>query len=138
MSEASREVPQLVTPAQADVALAGAGLGQDQAEVAAGLLSARTAISVLVAPAGAGKTHTMAAFARAGPRVHRRPGDRRDLVHERGPGDGHRGPDRDVQHRPGPWLPPGRQHRPADPPGAGMCWCWTRRPRSAPGTWPRC
>ena len=62
---ARREVAQLVTPHAADVALAGAGLGADQAEVAAGLLTARTAISVLVAPAGAGKTHVVAAYARA-------------------------------------------------------------------------
>ena len=65
MAEARREVAQLVTPHAADVALAGAGLGGDQAEVAAGLLTARTAMSVLVAPAGAGKTHVMAAYARA-------------------------------------------------------------------------
>ena len=52
-------------PHAADVALAGADLGADQAEVAAGLLTARTAVSVLVAPAGAGKTHVMAAYARA-------------------------------------------------------------------------
>ena len=65
VAEARREVAQLVTPHAADVALAGADLGADQAEVAAGLLTARTAMSVLVAPAGAGKTHTVAAFARA-------------------------------------------------------------------------
>ena len=65
LAEARREVAQLVTPHAADVALAGAGLGADQAEVAAGLLAARTAVSVLVAPAGAGKTHVMAAYARA-------------------------------------------------------------------------
>jgi hypothetical protein len=65
LTEARREVAQLVTPAEAAAALAGAGLGADQAEVAAGLLAARTAISVLVAPAGAGKTHVMAAVARA-------------------------------------------------------------------------
>jgi conjugative relaxase-like TrwC/TraI family protein len=63
--EAARQVPQLVTPAQAEVALALSDLDPAQAEVAAGLLAARTAVSVLVAPAGAGKTHTMAAFARA-------------------------------------------------------------------------
>ena len=65
LAEARREVAQLVTPHAAAVALAGAGLGADQADVAAGLLAARTAASVLVAPAGAGKTHVMAAYARA-------------------------------------------------------------------------
>ena len=48
VAEARREVPQLLTAHQADVALAGAGLGPDQAEVAAGLLTVRTAVSVLV------------------------------------------------------------------------------------------
>jgi conjugative relaxase-like TrwC/TraI family protein len=63
--EAAREVPELVTPAQAALALALSDLDPAQAEVAAGLLAARTAVSVLVAPAGSGKTHTMAAFAQA-------------------------------------------------------------------------
>ena len=65
LADARREVAQLASPHAADVALVGAGLGADQAEVAAGLLTARTAMSVLVAPAGAGKTHVMAAYARA-------------------------------------------------------------------------
>jgi hypothetical protein len=65
VGEAAREVPQLVTPAQAEVALGLSDLDGAQAEVAAGLLAARTAVSVLVAPAGSGKTHTMAAVARA-------------------------------------------------------------------------
>ena len=63
--EAAREVPQLVTPAQAALALALSDLDPAQAEVAAGLLAGRTAVQVLVAPAGSGKTHTMAAVARA-------------------------------------------------------------------------
>ena len=65
VAEAAREVPQLVTAAQAELALALSDLDPAQAEVAAGLLAGRTAVSVLVAPAGSGKTHTMAAFARA-------------------------------------------------------------------------
>jgi hypothetical protein len=65
VTEAARQVPQLVTPAQAEVALGLSDLDRAQAEVAAGLLAARTAVSVLVAPAGSGKTHTMAAVARA-------------------------------------------------------------------------
>jgi conjugative relaxase-like TrwC/TraI family protein len=65
VGEAARQVPQLVTPAQAEVALALSDLDRAQAEVAAGLLAARTAVSVLVAPAGTGKTHTMAAVAAA-------------------------------------------------------------------------
>ena len=65
VAEATREVPQLVTAAQAELALALSDLDPAQAKVAAGLLAARTAVSVLMAPAGSGKTHTMAAFARA-------------------------------------------------------------------------
>jgi len=63
--EAAREVPQLVTAAQAELALALSDLDPAQAKVGAGLLAGRTAVQVLVAPAGSGKTHTMAAFARA-------------------------------------------------------------------------
>jgi conjugative relaxase-like TrwC/TraI family protein len=65
VAEAAREVPQLITPGRAELALGLSDLDSAQAEVAAGLLAARTAVSVLVAPAGSGKTHTMAAFARA-------------------------------------------------------------------------
>ena len=65
VAQARREVPQLVTAGQAAATLAGTNLDEAQREVAAGLLTARTATSVLVAPAGAGKTHTVAAFARA-------------------------------------------------------------------------
>ena len=65
VAEAAREVPQLVSPAQAELALALSDLDPAQAKVAAGLLAGRTAVSVLVAPAGSGKTHTMAAFAQA-------------------------------------------------------------------------
>ena len=77
----------------------------DQAEVAAGLLAARTAVSVLVAPAGAGKTHAMAAFARAWTAVTGGRVVGVTLVHQRGPGDGHRGPGRGVQRGPGPRPP---------------------------------
>jgi hypothetical protein len=65
VAEAAREVPQLVTAAQSELALALSDLDPAQAKVAAGLLAGRTAVQVLVAPAGSGKTHTMAAFARA-------------------------------------------------------------------------
>ena len=122
----------------ADVALAGADLGADQAEVAAGLLTARTAVSVLVAPAGAGKTHVMAAYARAWTAIT---GGRvvgvtlstnaANVMADRGPGRG-------VQRGPGARPPGGRVHGPsarARPPGRR--WSLTRRPRSPLRTWPR-
>jgi hypothetical protein len=65
VDQARRQVPQLVTAAQAAATLETTSLDEAQREVATGLLTARTATGVLVAPAGAGKTHTIAAFARA-------------------------------------------------------------------------
>ena len=46
-------------------ALAGSGLTDEQEDAAVRLLTTRTAVSVLTAPAGAGKTHTVAAYAQA-------------------------------------------------------------------------
>ena len=48
-------------PARA--AVTGAGLNAEQAEAIVRMLTAATAATALVAPAGAGKSHTMAAFA---------------------------------------------------------------------------
>ena len=149
---------------QTDVALAGPDLGADQAEVAAGLLTARTAVSVLVAPAGAGKTHTVAAFARAWTGLHRRPGGRCDPVHERGPGDGHArawprrttsprpsaaartAPGQPIRLGPGDVLVhgrgvPGRRPGPGRDPGRGPrrrgpAWSWSATPPSS-GRWRR-
>ena len=45
-------------------------------------------INCLVAPAGTGKTHVMAAFARVWAAADRRPGHRPDAQRERGPGHG--------------------------------------------------
>ena len=56
---------QAVTPAEAEAVLASADLDRQQRTVAEGLLTADRLISVLVAPAGTGKTRTMANFARA-------------------------------------------------------------------------
>ena len=63
VAEAAREVSQLVPPREAAAAVAGRGLDPAQAEVARGLLSTRTFVSTLIAPAGAGKSRTMAATA---------------------------------------------------------------------------
>ena len=58
-------VPQLVTEAQADAALAGTDLDYEQRRVVKGMLTSGRFTNCLVAPAGTGKTHVMAAFARA-------------------------------------------------------------------------
>ena len=57
-------VRQRVTPAAAAAALAGTDLDPSQREACLGLLTSTRLISCLVAPAGTGKTHVMAAFAR--------------------------------------------------------------------------
>ena len=58
LTEARREVPQRVEPEAAVACLADTDLDETQREVAAGLLTSRRAVEVLVAPAGTGKTHT--------------------------------------------------------------------------------
>jgi len=58
-------VPQRVTAAAAEAALAGTDLDYSQREACLGLLTSSRLINCLVAPAGTGKTHVMAAFARS-------------------------------------------------------------------------
>jgi conjugative relaxase-like TrwC/TraI family protein len=58
-------VRQRVTAAQADTALAGTDLDFSQMRAAKALLTSQRLINCLVAPAGTGKTHVIAAFARA-------------------------------------------------------------------------
>ena len=57
-------VPQRVTTDAAAAALAGTDLDYSQREACLGLLTSGRLINCLVAPAGTGKTHVMAAFAR--------------------------------------------------------------------------
>ena len=57
-------VPQRVTPEAAAAALAGTDLDPSQRAACLGLLASARLINCLVAPAGTGKTHVMAAFAR--------------------------------------------------------------------------
>jgi conjugative relaxase-like TrwC/TraI family protein len=57
-------VPQRVSAAAAAAALTGTDLDYSQREACAGLLTSARLINCLVAPAGTGKTHVMAAFAR--------------------------------------------------------------------------
>ncbi|MGH3067710.1 MAG: MobF family relaxase [Streptosporangiaceae bacterium] len=58
-------VPQRVSAEAAAAALAGTDLDYSQREACLGLLTSGRLINCLVAPAGTGKTHVMAAFARA-------------------------------------------------------------------------
>ena len=58
-------VPQRVTAEAAAAALSGTDLDYSQREACLGLLTSARLINCLVAPAGTGKTHVMAAFARA-------------------------------------------------------------------------
>ena len=63
LAAAKRTVPQLVSAAQARAAAERAGLIGEQRDAVQMMLTA-TAATVLIAPAGAGKSHTMAEFAR--------------------------------------------------------------------------
>jgi hypothetical protein len=64
LTGATRAVPQLVSREQARAAAEQTGLTAGQREAVVTILTATTATTELVAPAGAGKTHTMAGFAR--------------------------------------------------------------------------
>ncbi len=64
LTAAKRTVPQLVTRDQARAAIRRTGLNAEQRDAVVLMLTATVATGVLVAPAGAGKSHTMAEFAR--------------------------------------------------------------------------
>jgi hypothetical protein len=64
LAAAKRAVPQLVGAERARAAAARTGLTAEQREAVAAMLTATTATTVLIAPAGAGKSRTMAEFAR--------------------------------------------------------------------------
>jgi conjugative relaxase-like TrwC/TraI family protein len=64
LATAKQTVPQLVGEEQARAAAECTGLTAEQRDAVVMFLTAATATTVLVAPAGAGKSHTMAAFAR--------------------------------------------------------------------------
>jgi hypothetical protein len=61
---AKRTVPQLVSREQARAAAGRTGLNSEQRDAVVMMLTASAATTMLVAPAGAGKSHTMAGFAR--------------------------------------------------------------------------
>ena len=64
LTATKRAVPQLVSQEQARAAVERTGLTAEQRDAVVTMLIAATAATVLVAPAGAGKSHTMAEFAR--------------------------------------------------------------------------
>jgi len=64
LTAAKRSVPQLVGHDQARAAAERTGLTAEQRDAVVMMLTAAAATTVLVAPAGTGKSHTMAGFAR--------------------------------------------------------------------------
>jgi hypothetical protein len=64
LAAAKRAVPQMVSEQQARAAAACTSLTAEQRDAVVVMLTATAATAVLVAPAGAGKSHTMAEFAR--------------------------------------------------------------------------
>ena len=64
LAAAKRTVPQLVSREQARAAVERTGLTAEQRDAVVMMLTAASAMTVLVAPAGAGKSHTVAEFAR--------------------------------------------------------------------------
>ena len=64
LAAAKRTVPQLVSEPAARAAAERAGLNAEQRAVVVMMLTAAAAMTVLIAPAGAGKSHAMAEFAR--------------------------------------------------------------------------
>jgi TrwC relaxase/AAA domain len=64
LAAAKRTLPQLVTYSAARAAVERTGLTAEQRDAVIMMLTAAAATTVLIAPAGAGKSHTMAEFAR--------------------------------------------------------------------------
>jgi AAA domain/TrwC relaxase len=64
LAAAKRTVPQLVSEPAARAAAESASLSAEQRDAVVMMLTAAAATTVLIAPAGAGKSHTMAEFAR--------------------------------------------------------------------------
>ena len=64
LTAAKRAVPQLISEQQARAAVERTGLNAEQRDAVVMMLTAAAATSVLIAPAGAGKSHTVAEFAR--------------------------------------------------------------------------
>ena len=63
LAAAKRDMPQLISEETARGAVADTGLDAGQREAVVSMLTSTTATTPLIAPAGAGKSHTMAVFA---------------------------------------------------------------------------
>ena len=131
-------VPQRVSAETAAAALAGTDLDYSQREACLGLLTSGRLINCLVAPAGTGKTHVMAAFARVWDGPAGRARHRPDGQHQRGAGHGRRGgegrrADGDLQHRAVPRQDQGlgRDPRATCRSTPATSW-WSTRPRRCP------
>ena len=120
-------------PDGAEPPLSSAGLADDQAQAAYGVLTSGRAIDILVGAAGTGKTRTVARLAAGVAGGRRRPGDRADHVHERGAHPGRRRAHRQPQLRAVPGPDPKAATRPAGTCRCGpvTCW-WSTRPRWCP------
>ena len=114
LTAAKRAVPQLVSQEQARTAAERTDLSIEQRDAVMMMLTATTATTVLIAPAGAGKSHAMAGFARLWTSFTGRRVIGLTTFDERGPGAGARGPGRELQHRRVPRQD--RRLRPAAPP----------------------
>ena len=69
LRQAAKPVPPRVSEGMARRALEGSGLTREQEDAAVRLLTSTTMVSILTAAAGAGKTHTVAAYASARTRL---------------------------------------------------------------------
>ena len=69
LRQARKQVPRRVSEGMARRALEGSGLTEEQEDATVRLLTSATMVSILTAAAGAGKTHTVAAFASAWTRL---------------------------------------------------------------------
>ena len=99
LTAATRTVPQLVSHEQARAAVERTDLTAGQRDAVVTMLTAATTTTALVAAAGAGKSHTMAGFARLWTTFTGRRVIGLTTLDERGPGPGQRGPGRVLQHR---------------------------------------
>ena len=138
LAAAKRTVPQLVSREQARAAVERTGLNAEQRDAVVMMLTAAAATTVLVAPAGAGKSHTMAEFARLWTTLHRPPRHRPDHLHQRRPGPGR------TRAWPRATTSPSSSARPKAPTSCAgpsrctrtTCSSWTRPASSPPPTWP--
>jgi hypothetical protein len=137
LGQAKKPVPQRVSEGMARRALVGSGLTEEQEDAAMRLLTSASTVSILTAAAGAGKTHTVAAYASAWTRLTGRrvigittaENAARQMTAE--------GLAEVYNTAALLGKTKGRTCSATRSRSApGTCWCWTRRPCSPPRTWP--